>query len=515
MGKSALATTDRFYGRLSAALFIALTVVVLYTFSDYGASWDEEGQHLYGGAVFRFLSSLGADRSAVSISDNLNLYGGFFEVLSYIGTRISPLGVHETRHLLSALCGIIGILGCWKLAQLLAGARAAFWAAFLLSVYPSYYGHMFINSKDIPFAALYVWSLYYLVRVLLEFPSISLKTAAKLGVVTGFAMGVRVGGLLLLCYFYFFTVLRIATSGALRQTIRRTLGCWAVTTLIAYGTMLMFWPYALIKPLQRPFTALAFFSHYNNGASPRDWVLRHFVFKLPEHVLMLLVIGAVAGIGMLLTQKVAPRTFPYFLVIVSASFPIAYAFVEQVYVYDEIRHFLFVIPPLFCLVGMTCDCLAAWVARKQAVSRIVAVAAVIYFFTSVGELARLHPYEYVYYNRLVGGLPGAHRKGYETEYWATSYRESVQELERFLRARDGSAFGSKVYKVFVKPPEFAATYYFPQNFLQASAPEGAEFFLSTTRYGATGPANSQRVVEVHRSEVSFAFVDDLRSKGGR
>ena len=38
-----------------------------------------------------------------------------------------------------------------------------------------------------------------------------------------------------------------------------------------------------------------------------------------------------------------------------------------------------------------------------------------------------HPYQYIYYNRLVGGVNGAYRQ-YELDYWATSYREATLYL---------------------------------------------------------------------------------------
>src|SRR5579871_6444792 len=112
---------DRFYDVISVLLFLALIIIVLVTFRDYGASWDEEAQHLYGGSLFRFYTSFGKDRYAVTIEGNLQYYGGFFELVSYVATLVSPLGRYETRHLLSALCGILGLFGCWKISRALAG----------------------------------------------------------------------------------------------------------------------------------------------------------------------------------------------------------------------------------------------------------------------------------------------------------------------------------------------------------------------------------------------------------
>ena len=40
---------------------------------------------------------------------------------------------------------------------------------------------------------------------------------------------------------------------------------------------------------------------------------------------------------------------------------------------------------------------------------------------------QLHPYEYTYYNIFVGGTGGAYRS-YETDYWLTCYKESLEWL---------------------------------------------------------------------------------------
>jgi hypothetical protein len=250
---------DARYKWASLVLFVLLIALVLVSFSSYGISWDEPIQHSYSELVLRFYTSFFTDYSATEYSV-LKYYGGFFELLSKLMTLSLPLGLYETRHLANALFGILGIFGCWKLARSLSTPGSAFWSAALLALYPSYYGHMFINPKDIPFAALYVWSLYYLVQVINKFPGVSLKTVAKFGVTAGLTMAVRVGGFLLLCYLYLLMLVLVthwlvykSSEGSGWGVAKKALKISAWGTLIAYAVMLAFWPFAVIKPFLRPF----------------------------------------------------------------------------------------------------------------------------------------------------------------------------------------------------------------------------------------------------------------------
>ena len=110
------------------------------------------------------------------------------------------MGTYETRHLLNALVGLLGLAGCYRLGHAIGGARVGCFAALFLLLTPNYYGQMFNNPKDIPFAVGVVWATYYMVRMVPVLPRPPLALMAKLGAAIGMTMGVRVGGLLLLFY---------------------------------------------------------------------------------------------------------------------------------------------------------------------------------------------------------------------------------------------------------------------------------------------------------------------------
>ncbi len=185
---------------MSLGIALVGVVLVLSTFRDYGVTWDEDVHNWYGNFVLDYYLSFFGDKTALHWRDLYN-YGAVFDTVAAALNRVSPIGVYETRHLLNGLVGILGLIGCWKLGRAVAGPRAGFIASLLLISIPNYYGQMFNNPKDIPFAVGIVWSTYYMVRILPTLPRPPLGTLAKLGAAIGMTMGVRIGGLLLLCYF--------------------------------------------------------------------------------------------------------------------------------------------------------------------------------------------------------------------------------------------------------------------------------------------------------------------------
>src|SRR5215467_3545572 len=188
-----------FWSRLAFGLILVGIALVLLTFRDYGVTWDEDVHNWYGNFVLDYYLSFFSDKTALHWRDLYN-YGAIFDVLAAALNRISPIGVYETRHLLNGLVGILGLIGCWKLGRVVAGFRAGFIATLFLLLTPNYYGQMFNNPKDIPFAVGVVWATYYMVRMVPALPRPPLGLLAKLGVAIGMTMGVRIGGLLLLFY---------------------------------------------------------------------------------------------------------------------------------------------------------------------------------------------------------------------------------------------------------------------------------------------------------------------------
>jgi hypothetical protein len=84
---------------------------------------------------------------------------------------------------------------------------------------------------------------------------------------------------------------------------------------------------------------------------------------------------------------------------------------------------MFIIPPLFILGGLALDMLFRWLRYP-----VFGIALCLLVLLAIANF-QLHPYQYTYYNRFVGGTGGA-AAHFETDYWLTCNKDAVQILNR-------------------------------------------------------------------------------------
>jgi hypothetical protein len=126
---------------------------------------------------------------------------------------------------------------------------------------------------------------------------------------------------------------------------------------------------------------------------------------------------------------VGSNIIPLTLVLSWFGLVLAYVLLRRPAMYDGIRHFLFILPPMFIFTGFTFEFIIDHIAS----SWLYAASTLLLLLPGLVGIARLHPYEYTYYNSLVGGTDGVFRR-YETDYWLTCYKESVERLAQTREA---------------------------------------------------------------------------------
>ena len=524
------------WDRLAGVALLAAAVLVILTFTDYGVTWDEDLHRWYGDLALDYYLSGLTDRHVLHFRELVN-YGAAFDMVAAALNRFSPFGVYETRHLLNGLVGVAGLVGCWRLGRALAGPRAGFLALLFLLLTPNYYGQMFNNPKDIPFAVGGVWATYYIVRLLPSLPRPPWHLVIKLGLAIGLALGVRVGGLLFLCYLGLVLALWVAWRAVAERRLAAAIaaGCtslWRVllpTVAIAGAVMLFFWPWAQQDPIGNPLRALAFFSHqtfpwytlFDGRFVPAEdlpwaYLPTYIALALPELVLVLLLAAAaVAAIGVARRDaaRQPERVLGLFLLGFTIVFPVAYAIAIKAVLFDGMRHFIFVLPPIAVAAALAADRGLTWLAAFP-YRRPVYAALGLYGLAHLAIMVMLHPDQYVYYNAFVGGVDGAEGK-FKLDYWANSYAEAVGGLEDYLRGEYGADFRDHDFTVAVCGPPNSAAYYFPSNFIYTWNRAEADFFIAFTKDDCEKSLPGKVIYRVERMGTLLSEVIDRRAAVAR
>ncbi|HTZ36541.1 MAG TPA: glycosyltransferase family 39 protein [Stellaceae bacterium] len=522
--------------RLTVALVVGAFLLVLATFRDYGVTWDEDVQNWYGNLVLTYyLWLLGLAHPPqwqllFRYADMYN-YGALFDLGAAIVNRFSPLGVFETRHLLNGLVGILGLCGAWKLGRRLGGPRAGLIAAAFLLLIPNYYGQMFNNPKDIPFAVGCIWAIYYMVRLVPFLPAPPWRLVVKLGLATGAAMAVRVGGLLLLCYLGLMLSLWGVWQAIAARRLRLLVSigwqsAWRIFlpgAAIGYAVMLVFWPWAQGDPIHRPLQALATFSNeifwakvlfdgrlFAASSLPWDYLPVFIGLDLPELILALLLAAPIVAVLLLARggNWRCERVLPLFMLGFAIVFPVVYAIAARAVLFNGMRHFLFLLPPIAVATALVGE--AALRQLAGFAYRVPVYGALgLYGVAHLSVMVMLHPDQYVYYNGFVGGVAGAEHR-FKLDYWANSFAEAVRGLEAQLRRQYGADFEEREFTVAVDGPIVSARYYFPPNFRSVTDPKNADFVIGFTLADTDRALGDQPVCEVKRMGALLSVVVDHR-----
>jgi hypothetical protein len=526
---------DQHWRWLAYAWFVCVFITMGATVLDYGLTWDEEDLMRYGAAVVQWYTSVFHDDTALTYS-NLFWYGGFFEGLAHVATRISPFGVYETHHVVIALFGYMGLIGAYKLGAHFSGPPGGVLSALFLTLMPVYYGHLFNNPKDIPFATLSVWAVYYLFRSYACLPRVPNQLLVKLGITLGLTLGVRVGGGLLFIYLTIlwagWLVLQYAWQrGEARARISACLAAlgrsFLSTLLLAWAVMLVAWPWAQRSPLLRPLKALywtARFPWYGvvlfNGRYiadvPWTYLPTWFGIQLPEFYMLAFAIGGVLAVAWVMAWTNTPaygeRLLKVGLLIFMAGFPILAAILLRATVYYGMRQFLFVLPLLAVLAGISvAGLLRSEVSRviKQGVGGLMVLSAAI----TVVDMVQLHPYQTVYFNRAIAGGVKAVATRFETDYWGNSYKEGAEWVIAHYRPQAaGKVRVANCSSPFLTGYIFEKTGARRQRFVTVPLEDYPHLFLATTRNACHRAHREGKVLHVvQRKDTPLLYIIEIQS----
>jgi hypothetical protein len=399
--------------RTMVLLILCLLAIVLTTFNRYGFTTDEMKGVNRAKAALDCLKSLGkvCESSGIDAS-----HGTAPDLLALLLQKNIPPHSLETRHLVFALFGVAGVYYIYRFGSKFVGEWVGVFAALFLATTPMWFGHMFFNAKDIPFATILLASSYYSLLALTE-PTIHRGLWVKTGLAVGLLAVTKLGGL---AAFVFVVATYLACLATLpnQKNIHFAPDLWRRIASLGLASvvgvllcLLVFWPQVYVLEFEFREHGWSIF----RASQDPYYAATYFIVSTPVFLLGL----AAAGLGCAMYRREAP--------IIAAIIIFFAAFFAQALsdfrVYDGARHFLFVYPFFMLIaaypVALMLNMLKGKLARAAVIGSIALCVA-----STIIEMYRLFPYQYSFYNSLVGGFAGADGV-YQIDTWRAADREAV------------------------------------------------------------------------------------------
>jgi hypothetical protein len=523
-------SVERTCDDLAIVVLAAVGLIASLTFRDYGLGWDDYTHAEYADLLLRMYGSGFKDTGALSFA-NLYMYGGGFDMAAALLHKVIPLELFETRRLLGAIVGMIGLGVTWRLGRRVGGPLAGLATLLLLALCPTFYGHMFMNPKDAPFAVAMAILMLGLVRLAEEYPSPSPRTILIVGLGAGLSIGSRIlGGFALIYALVGFAPLvleEIRTQGG-REATRHLVHVAYVllpSLILGYLVMGLIWPWSIMEP-GNPFGAVSYFSHFFekpwkemfDGAlvsvpdMPWSYLPTLFALQLPE-VLLGLFIAGVVGTLIALTRSEVParRKAVLLMVMLAATLPLAVAMMKRPALYNGIRHFIFVVPPMSVLAGAAFAWGMNWLKENRRGWQPAAVALFSFgLLLPLSEMIRLHPYEYTHFNHIAGTVRAADDL-FMLDYWGLALKQASDGLREQLTERQETAPQGRKWKVAVCGPQRPAQVALGPDFTIGWDSHAADFAMTLGEFYCKGLL-APVMVEIKRDGVVFARVYDIRGR---
>src|SRR5450631_1529775 len=528
--------------RIAVLILAAVAVIAGITFRDYGLGWDDYTHSQYGDLLLKLYGSGFADARALSFV-NLYKYGGGFDMAAALAAKILPFDLFETRRLVGAAYGILGLFATWRLARRMGGPFAGLCALVLLATCPLYYGHMFINAKDAPFAAAMIVLLLGAVRALDEYPDPSRRSMVLIGVALGAAFGSRILAVVAAPYFaaaLLLIVVEETRTLGLRTTAAR-LGRFVLALLLAlplaYLIMGLLWPWSILAPLN-PLRAAEYFEKFFEKPwrelyegvlipvtqMPASYVPHLFSLQLPEIMLALGIAGLILALVAILRRDLpVSRRAGLLVVTLAAILPLALVMVTRPALYNGLRHFVFLTPPFAVLGGLAAGWLVDWArvllaakTRFALPGRLAARALAFIFVAGIAlpvvELVRLHPYQYASYNLASGGVRLA-QDNYMLDYWGLAFKQAAAELRARLAKAHVQPPKGRPWVVAICGPQSSARVALGPGFETTYDQKKADFALALGTFYCRH-LQAPNLATIEREGVVYAQVYDMRGRTG-
>ncbi len=480
--------------------FAAYLGIGLVIFKDYGIPWDEPWlRHIGGDAVLYILN---LDQSY--LTDPAKYHGQIFEMLliaieAVLNLTDSERALFFMRHLVTFLSFYIGVIFFYLLCKY----RFHSWKIGLLGclfliLSPRIFAHSFYNSKDLTFLAMFIISMYTLLRYL---DKKTLQRAAIHAVACALLVDIRILGIIV----PLFTVSFLIGDSLIIKTeeIKGTkiIESFLIYTLLLISFTILFWPILWANPLYHFIEAfkelsrfpwrgktLLYLGDYIKVTNlPWHYIPVWIIITTPVFYVICFFIGSFISIKSLVMNPIQfyANKRNDIIFILWFFLPLGIVILIRSVLYDGWRHMFFIYPAFLILSLTGLISLFNFFKtnfqgmRYRIINATFILVAAFSLIITAQSTVKLHPYQNVYFNRLAGKNMKEIKNNFELDYWGLSYRKA---LEYVLENNPDEAI--KIY-VANHPGKENARILKPDGrnrLIYVDNPDEAEYFLSNYRW---------------------------------
>lgn len=429
-------------------LSVLMLVFLLSVSRNAGISCDEVLHYDHSLDVCNYFLTHGKDRSALDTPvTNLKYYGQSVDNLAAFVIKLFNIeDIYKFRHLVSSFSGWLTILVTALLASWLSGYGTGIIVIILYALSPTFLGHSQNNLKDIPFALTYISGIFFSLKFLFSEKKVPIPYLVMTILSFAFAISIRAGGLILICYLFLFYaayyLVIYAREKAIdrNELILRIIGV-IVISIISFFLSTLLWPFALQNPVRNipesyrimadfPATFRQIFEGKMEWSDFMPWyyLIKSMIITIP------LIVTAGLVLLVFFSRKVISGvdSLKFGIVIFSALFPVIFVMLKGSNLYSSWRQFLFIYPSVIILSASGIIYLCGFLKNKNLILKAAAVLTLIFLSVDPVRYMTANPsYWYIYFNRLAGGLKGAYGN-YDNDYYYTGQTEASEWLINYL-----------------------------------------------------------------------------------
>jgi hypothetical protein len=479
--------------------FAAFLCLGISIFSNYGISWDEHVQRTSGIVTIRYV--LSEDQTLFVYGDRY--YGTVFETLLVAIERIlnltnSPRAVFFMRHLVTFLLFYIAVFFLYLLLKYRFGSwKIGLLGSLFLILSPRIFADSFYNSKDIPCLAIFIISIYTLVRYL---DKKTLSTAAFHALTSALLIDIRIVGIIVPFFALIFFIADLLLIKTEKTELKRIIASFLTYAILLIFFTIVFWPFLWKNPFYHFISAFKHMSRFpwegyvlylgNSVIAtnlPWHYIPVWIAITTPVFYTFCFFIGCFVSIRLLLKNPIQ-----FYLSKKNDLIFILWFFLPLVVVigirsvlYDAWRQMFFVYPALLILslIGLTSlfeSIKLKFQGLNYKIINVIFIFIVAFSLINTTQfMIRYHPYQNVYFNILAGRDMNEVKNNFELDYWGLSYRKALEYILRNDR--------SKIVKVCVAnwPGKANADILTPDDrnrLMYVENPNEAKYFLSNYRW---------------------------------